>query len=273
MTQFLAFCAALLLGQVTALCQSNSPIAIEGTVLVVIYMSENETSLVEKWKLEEDETVAIQDMLQIQNDVFGKIEYPKTYKLNESFSKKFTVSTLEFEDLFSNDPSAQMEFKVYKGKKKKHPYKIQEVSIASSSETLEPFMDSLCAPYVDLIITNQTDSLIELAFQTKELKESLELLKEDASKKDLEKAENIYAFMMFVRGMIKDELKQIDTNEKPAFERCDLTLKTGKPVLNVRYLFQGKNEKRIHCTFSFELKDGVYQLSSIGAGTESKSRF
>ncbi|MDG1331582.1 MAG: hypothetical protein P8P74_04585 [Crocinitomicaceae bacterium] len=273
MRKFLILTAVLFLGRMTSFCQTDSGIGINGGALIVTYMSGDTTSIQNKWKLEEDETLDVQDMLDIQSDVFGEFEYPKTFNLSESISKKYTVSTMKLNRVFTKDRSAHVEFEIYKGKKKKHPHQLQEIRITSSSASLEPLLDSLCAPYIDLILKGQTDSLIELAFHTNELKELMDTLKRDGSKKEIEKAEMMCGFMQFAREIVEDAMKMIDTSKYPSFETCELQLKRDEPSFKVQYSFTGKDKNEAQCTFSFQLKDDAYELTGIAAGTGSRRNF
>lgn len=268
MLKQLVLYSVLFIGQMPIFSQSTSNVHVDGPALFYIYLTEDTAHILQNWKLEKDETFAIQDLLQMQSDVFGRSDYPRTYRLSEKHSlnrEKYSLATLEIDSIFSDDQSAQVSFSVFKGKKKKHQYKIQDIRIGT--KTINTFIDSLCSPYLEMIKSDKVDSLAEEVYRIKELKESLEQFCENTSKKKGERAKVVYSFMLFSLETVQDGLHSIDKTVEPSFNECILTSAKKNPLLSVTYTFQGSNKERIKCTMDFSLKNDTYHLSGLGVST------
>ncbi len=252
----------LILGMGDALSQEKSDVRANSEALLYAYLSQDSTKIYSSWHLDKGELLNLSDLLQLQHDVFGKPSFPKTYSYSETYNitEKYTSTILEMDDIFDQHPSATLRLRTFKGKKRKSILQIDDIRI--QTKISNEFLDSLSAPYLELIAHNEIDSLVSLAFKAELFRKSLHQLEKNGSKKEIKNAKESHQMMESMMEMTRKPLASIDSLTKPHFQDATIKLKKGVPRLTLTFIYPEEKEKV--CSFVFVRSENAYRLSSIG---------
>lgn len=243
--------------------QTSDENRLKSKALLYVYLSQDSAKIYPNWQLEKGEVLRLSHLLSMQNDVFGKTTLPKGYAYSEtrSISEKFTKTSIELDSIFIDHPSARLLLETYKGKKRKSRLKIEDVQVKTNDSN--PFLDSLCRPYLELIAQKEIDSLMSTVFQKVKLRQALHSLEENGSKKEIENARQAIVTLEAMTELVKETLEAIDHTVEPIFSEAQLTIKKNIPQLKVVYRFPEENKERL-CTFFFRKNGNFYQLTTVG---------
>lgn len=250
--------------------QTTDENRLKSEALLYAYLSQDSSKIYPNWQLEKGEVLRLSHLLSMQNDVFGKTTLPKGYAYSETrgISEKFTKTSIEVGSIFIDRPSARLLLETYKGKKRKSRLKIEDVQVKTNNSN--PFLDSLCLPYLELIAQKEIDSLMSMVFPKVKLRQALHSLEENGSKKEIENARQAIVTLEAMMEFVKEPLEGIDPTVEPIFSEAQLTIKKSVPQLKVEYRFPEENKERI-CTFFFRKNGNFYQLTTVGGALRGGS--
>lgn len=254
--------------------QTTNELSEHATYLQSILESANTDAIPENWHLEKGQTIDLENFLHMQSDAFGKMELAqKMYLENIIIYKNKSISlTALFDSTFTNDRSAQLTIDIFKGKKKKDPYKIVRASIRSKTDKATPFIDSLCAEPLQKIRDGKFNELTNDIFMLSQL-ENLSENSEDMNPKDREALELATQFAHGLAEMLQGELNNIDKTIEPSYAECSLSTRKGTPELTITYHFQGVEGTQKAVTLGYRLTKNKYHLTNIGVGGPIKSSY
>ena len=201
----------------------------------------------------------------MQSDVYGalsarnKFTYQSTYDL----SNKHTTLEATFDSIFVNESGAKLYLKLHKGKKKKSKYLIEAIEIISESGSSNPFIDSLCEPYLNFIKNQQSDSIAECLFPQEKIDYFTSKAKEIKSQEKREKAMMSLGFISMSVKMVKKQLESIDTNAAYKYASNELKLEKMIPTLTVRYVFINLQGEEVLINLNFQSSEEDYKLTGI----------
>lgn len=246
--------------------QTNSNHNIVCQKFFLLYQIGDSPQITENWKLEKKESVNIDEFRRIQSDAYGELSSPNrfTYKHSYSYTDKDTRLEAEFDSVFTDNFKSVLYLNLYKGKKKKSNYLIENINIISRGDSSNLFIDSLCAPYIKLIQNKQTDTILNLLFPQSKFDELVAKINEIKSKKKRQKALMSLGFIKMSGEMIKEQLDSIDSDAEYKYISSQLRFQKKIPTLTVSYMFTNTENKAVQMNINFRLEKNKYEMTNLG---------